>query len=164
MTTSNISQANSDAYTLPPDLVKPSSQTRQALLQHLRLLHLLQHRNKNQHRRSQWFRHFSTFRRELGRICNQLGLDLSKGLSEEAQDAARRPGMEATKDKKSNNSMGAGAVLNLSKQQDRALIRRKCTARITYWIESRSTTKWYTYVESRLIGLKETEALISFLF
>lgn len=38
-------------------------------LQHLsNLLHLFHHRNKNQHRRSLWWRHFSTFRRQLNSL------------------------------------------------------------------------------------------------
>lgn len=129
-------------YTLPLDLLKPSSQTRHTLLQHLRLLHLLHHRNKNQHRRSQWFRHFSTFRREAGRACTDLGIDVVKGVTEEAQDADRKLGSKVVKEKKSN--VQAGVTLNLNKQQDRASIRRKCSARVTYWVQSKLMTKWYT--------------------
>jgi ribonuclease MRP protein subunit RMP1 len=41
-------------------------------LQRLRqLLHLLFHRNKNQHRRSAWWRFFAGFRRELGRFLDE---------------------------------------------------------------------------------------------
>jgi hypothetical protein len=40
-----------------------------ALLTHLStLLHLLHHRNKNQHRRSTWYRHLSLFRRHLSAL------------------------------------------------------------------------------------------------
>lgn len=40
-----------------------------ALLTHLSsLLHLLHHRNKNQHRRSVWYRHLSLFRRHLSHL------------------------------------------------------------------------------------------------
>jgi len=50
------------------------SKEQQATLQHLAdLLHLFHHRNNNQHRRSIWYRHFSTFRRQL----NTLLLDIS---------------------------------------------------------------------------------------
>lgn len=42
-------------------------------LQHLsNLLHLFQHRNKNQHRRSIWWRHFSTFRRQLNSLVHEV--------------------------------------------------------------------------------------------
>ena len=42
-------------------------------LQHLsNLLHLFHHRNKNQHRRSIWWRHFSTFRRQLNSLVAEV--------------------------------------------------------------------------------------------
>jgi len=49
-----------------------------ALLTHLsNLLHLLHHRNKNQHRRSPWYRHFSLFRRNLTALLSDYTLILS---------------------------------------------------------------------------------------
>ncbi|TKA29969.1 hypothetical protein B0A54_15522 [Friedmanniomyces endolithicus] len=42
-------------------------------LQHLSdLLHLFYHRNQNQHRRSIWWRPFSTFRKQVRTLCAQL--------------------------------------------------------------------------------------------
>lgn len=42
-------------------------------LEHLsNLLHLFYHRNKNQHRRSIWWRHFSTFRRQLNALHGDI--------------------------------------------------------------------------------------------
>ena len=42
-------------------------------LQHLsNILHLVHHRNKNQHRRSIWWRHFSTFRRQLNSLVREV--------------------------------------------------------------------------------------------
>ena len=42
-------------------------------LQHLsNLLHLFHHRKKNQHRRSIWWRHFSTFRRQHGNLVTEV--------------------------------------------------------------------------------------------
>ncbi|KAF2768475.1 hypothetical protein EJ03DRAFT_257773, partial [Teratosphaeria nubilosa] len=42
-------------------------------LQHLSdLLHIFHHRNKNQHRRSTWWRHFSIFRRQLTCLGNEM--------------------------------------------------------------------------------------------
>ena len=38
------------------------------------LLHLLHHRNKNQHRRSVWYRHFSLFRRHLAHLLSDYTL------------------------------------------------------------------------------------------
>ncbi|EME43494.1 hypothetical protein DOTSEDRAFT_174354 [Dothistroma septosporum NZE10] len=46
----------------------------QAELQHLAdILHLFHHRNKNQHRRSIWWRHFSVFRKQLSSLVTDLG-------------------------------------------------------------------------------------------
>lgn len=49
------------------------TQEDQDQLQHLSdLLHLFHHRNKNQHRRSIWYRHFSLFRKQLTALCLSL--------------------------------------------------------------------------------------------
>lgn len=49
------------------------TQEDQNQLQHLSdLLHLFHHRNKNQHRRSIWYRHFSLFRKQLNALCLSL--------------------------------------------------------------------------------------------
>lgn len=56
---------------LPPLKLPSTSQT--ADLQHLHaLMHLLHHRNYNQHRRSTWYRHFNSFRRHLGTVLEHL--------------------------------------------------------------------------------------------
>ncbi|CAD0099528.1 unnamed protein product [Aureobasidium mustum] len=56
---------------LAPLKLPSSSQT--ADLQHLHtLMHLLHHRNHNQHRRSTWYRHFNIFRRHLGTMLEHL--------------------------------------------------------------------------------------------
>ncbi|KAF1811999.1 hypothetical protein P152DRAFT_41764 [Eremomyces bilateralis CBS 781.70] len=39
-----------------------------------RLVHRLYHRNKNQHRRSLWWRHFDSFRRELRRVVEEIAV------------------------------------------------------------------------------------------
>ena len=45
----------------------------QEKLEHLsHLLHLFHHRNRNQHRRAIWYRHFSTFRKELLRLLDDI--------------------------------------------------------------------------------------------
>ncbi|KAI5259411.1 hypothetical protein E4T42_00082 [Aureobasidium subglaciale] len=55
-----------------PSLKLPSS-SQTADLQHLHtLMHLLHHRNHNQHRRSTWYRHFNIFRRHLQTILTHL--------------------------------------------------------------------------------------------
>ncbi|EME81974.1 uncharacterized protein MYCFIDRAFT_18376, partial [Pseudocercospora fijiensis CIRAD86] len=36
------------------------------------LLHLFHHRNKNQHRRSHWYKHMNTFRRQLQSLLSDL--------------------------------------------------------------------------------------------
>ena len=49
------------------------SKNEQEALQHLSdILHLFHHRNKNQHRRSIWWRHFSNFRRQLDALVGEI--------------------------------------------------------------------------------------------
>ena len=49
----------------------PPSKDDLALLTHLQsLIHLLHHRNKNQHRRSSWYKHLSLFRRHLNHLLS----------------------------------------------------------------------------------------------
>ncbi|KAK4501657.1 hypothetical protein PRZ48_007466 [Zasmidium cellare] len=49
------------------------SQESQSTLTHLSsLLHLFHHRNKNQHRHSIWYRHFSLFRKQLNHLNNSI--------------------------------------------------------------------------------------------
>ncbi|CAD0109879.1 unnamed protein product [Aureobasidium uvarum] len=56
---------------LAPLKLPSASQT--ADLQHLHtLMHLLHHRNHNQHRRSTWYRHFNIFRRHVGTVLEHL--------------------------------------------------------------------------------------------
>jgi len=51
------------------------SKTDQESLENLsHLLHLFYYRNKNQHRRSIWWRHFSTFRRQLQKLLQDIKL------------------------------------------------------------------------------------------
>ncbi|KAK3715369.1 Ribonuclease MRP protein subunit rmp1 [Vermiconidia calcicola] len=66
-------------------------------LQHLsNLLHLFHHRNKNQHRRSIWWRHFSVFRRQLNayvadlHILNQAPANHLEIIRKKAKDEALR--------------------------------------------------------------------------
>lgn len=59
------------------------------------LLHLLFHRNRNQHRRSIWWRAFSSFRRELGRLLGETAqLELlvvpGKGVAERRECVQQR--------------------------------------------------------------------------
>jgi hypothetical protein len=127
------------ALTLPAELLKPSSQLRQTVLQHLRLLYLIYHRSKNQHRRSQWFRHFSTFRREVSRLCGNLGIDASRGLVEVSDDSVKDGSKKRT-------TVVTKKTIDLGKQQDRAAARRRALARLRYWIDGGLVVKWYTYV------------------
>lgn len=69
------------SFTLPASLLQGSSDAQQQLLAHLRLLHLIHHRNHNQHRRSIWYRHFNVFRREVKALCEKLGLHLGPGFT-----------------------------------------------------------------------------------
>lgn len=50
------------------------SKADQDAFQHLSgILHLFHHRNKNQHRRSVWWRHFSVFRRQFNGLLEEIG-------------------------------------------------------------------------------------------
>ncbi|OQO03473.1 hypothetical protein B0A48_10137 [Cryoendolithus antarcticus] len=56
-----------------PNGFTPLSQTQVDELAHFSsLLHLFHHRNKNQHRRSIWYRHFSIFHRQLNKLLSLL--------------------------------------------------------------------------------------------
>ena len=56
-----------------PDNPRGFSKIDLETLQHLaNLLHLFHHRNKNQHRRSIWWRHFLTFRRQLNSLISEI--------------------------------------------------------------------------------------------
>lgn len=51
------------------------SESDRETLRHLSdLLHLFHHRNKNQHRRSIWWRHFSTFRKQINGLLQEVAL------------------------------------------------------------------------------------------
>lgn len=134
-------EAPSLALTVPADLLKSSSQARQTLLQHLRLLRLLHHRNKNQHRRSHWFRHFNNFRRALSNFCDVIGIDVSKGLSEETASAL--PDRKHANGGK-NSTLKNNTRIDLNKQQHRAVARRKAVAQLLHWIDGGLAVKWYT--------------------
>lgn len=55
------------------ETTKPITKDQIPTLQHLSdLLHLFRHRNKNQHRRSTWYRRFSTFRRQVKALITDL--------------------------------------------------------------------------------------------
>lgn len=69
-----------------------------ATLSHL--LTLLHHRNKNQHRRSSWWRHFSTFRRRVRWLA-----DLEAGRSGRDAKGHKNPGPATT-----TTCAGAGAA------------------------------------------------------
>ena len=52
--------------------VKLSSDDLQCLKTQWSVLHLLHHRSHNQHRRSTWYRHFNTFRKQLRSLIDDL--------------------------------------------------------------------------------------------
>lgn len=53
---------------MSPYLTTPTAANLENLTDLSTLLHLLHHRNKNQHRLASWYRHFGTFRRHLSRL------------------------------------------------------------------------------------------------
>lgn len=52
--------------------LKLSSRALQSLKTQTSILHLLHHRSKNQHRRSTWYRHFDTFRKQVRALIDEL--------------------------------------------------------------------------------------------
>jgi hypothetical protein len=52
---------------------EPAKDPRNEIQNLSQLSNLLYHRNKNQHRRSHWWRHFNVFRRQLRSISTELG-------------------------------------------------------------------------------------------
>lgn len=56
---------------------EPANDQRGEIQNLSRLSNMLYHRNKNQHRRSHWWRHFNVFRRQLKSISIELGIRTS---------------------------------------------------------------------------------------
>ncbi|CAK3943059.1 Hypothetical predicted protein [Lecanosticta acicola] len=56
------------------DLLNITAEDQSQLLHLADLLHLFHHRNKNQHRRSVWYRQFSLFRRQLNNLTHGITL------------------------------------------------------------------------------------------
>jgi hypothetical protein len=56
----------------PWQQLKLSSKALQSLKTQSSILHLLHHRSKNQHRRSTWYRHFNTFRKQVRVLIDEL--------------------------------------------------------------------------------------------
>ncbi|OQO04536.1 hypothetical protein B0A48_09458 [Cryoendolithus antarcticus] len=75
----------------------PLSQAHQDELTHFSsLLHLFHHRNKNQHRRSIWYRHFSIFHRQLTKLLNLYAMATASPTThtERAKHKARLPELQ----------------------------------------------------------------------
>lgn len=79
---------------MAPDYSAALSRDSLEQLTHLSaLLHLLHHRNKNQHRRSIWYRHFSLFRRHLSHLLTDYTFLSSQPATnlEKTRKKAREP-------------------------------------------------------------------------
>nr|OQO03413.1 hypothetical protein B0A51_18055 [Rachicladosporium sp. CCFEE 5018] len=79
------------------DSFAPLSQAQLAELTHFSsLLHLFHHRNKNQHRRSIWYRHFSIFHRQLTKLLNLYAMATASPTThtERAKHKARLPELQ----------------------------------------------------------------------
>jgi ribonuclease MRP protein subunit RMP1 len=61
---------------MTPETLKTKTERARTPLEELNdlssLAYLIYRRNKNQHRRSHWWRHFNNFRRKLHRLCSEL--------------------------------------------------------------------------------------------
>ena len=101
------------------------------------LLHLFHHRNKNQHRRSIWWRSFESFRRELGRVLDEANqwvaatADLSKGTWS-----------------KGTKGLKARMALAQKNAARKPQIEAKLKQRLLWWADS-LVEKWWMYVNFR---------------
>lgn len=69
----------------PPKALLTSPSTHNSLRQSANLLHLLHARNKNQHRRSPFYRHFDHFRRQLRGLLSDLAISQAKARRSAAE-------------------------------------------------------------------------------
>ena len=97
------------------------------------LLHLFYHRNKNQHRRSIWWRSFASFRREVGHLLDDADRwmaatsDLSKGVWP-----------------KGAKGMKARMALAEKHATHKPQLERKMEQRLSWWADS-LVEKWWMY-------------------
>lgn len=127
-----VSSSDAPVLEVPSSLLRPSPETQQQLLTHLRLLHLLHHRSKNQHKSSLWYRHFDIFRREVRSLCNELQIDLGPGFSTQIT-----PVKQAKVTAKRKSAAARSVALPSATNQ-------KVTARLKYWISSDLISCCYT--------------------
>lgn len=126
------------SFALPASL-RSNEDTQQRLLNYLRLMHLIHHRNNNQHRSSPWYRRFNAFRRELGRLCKDLGIERGPGFPASATDASK-PKRGASTSRPAHTLRGATLKPSTSKT---AVIQR-----LTHWIDSNLISRCYTAFSS----------------
>lgn len=117
-------------FNLPKSLFKTSSEARQQLVTHLRILHLLHHRSKNQHGRSHWYRHFNKLRRETKALCRDLQLDLGSGFETTSNPA------------KSKSTKHAKTVATPPSMIDKSA-ERQAADRLEHWVASGLISKCY---------------------
>lgn len=126
------STEDAPTYEVPPSLLKSCSETQQQLLNHSRILHLLNHRSKNQHKRSLWYRHLSIFRREVISLTKDLDIELGPGFSSKIV-----PDRLSKAHEKRKAGATRSAAISLPS-------RGKVTERLSHWISSQLISRCYT--------------------
>lgn len=111
---------------LPSSLLAPGSEQRNRTLPHCAvLLSTIHARNRNQHRHSSWYRHFSVFRKELIRLCEELAISIpqraaAKNVSQIISEQPRRP-------------------LKIRSKPNKVLAER----RLRFWVQARLPFTWH---------------------
>jgi len=132
----------------PPSTLLTSSQPQTTLLTQSRLLHLLHHRNKNQHRRSNWYRHFSSFRREVKKLCGELGLSCLTSETAPAHPPKKHHGHGTLQGISTSTSTSTSTALRALKASRAAKheAQRRATLRLTFWQDAGLVYKWHACV------------------
>lgn len=127
------------AHSLHPQLSSLLQQDKLVEVKELqRLLYLFHHRNKNQHRRSIWWRSFANFRRELGCL-----LDEADGWMAATADLSKGTWPKGAKGLKARMAL---AEKNAARKPQLEL---KMERRLSWWADS-LVEKWWMYAISNL--------------
>ncbi len=146
-TTTPQSTSTLTTFNLPSTLLTaPQPQT--TLLTQSRLLHLLHHRNKNQHRRSHWYRHFSSFRGEVKKLCGELGLSCLASETPPAQPLRKHNGRATLQGGSTSTSTSTITALRALKASRAAKheAQRRVALRLTFWRDAGLVYKWHACV------------------
>lgn len=112
------------------------------LQSHARLLHLLHARNRNQHNRAVWYRSFGVLRREVRRLCEELGisvLDLNGGADTGGGAHASAKQARTTKKVGERGWVDSAEKERLRTKTTETKVLRRCE----YWRDKGLVERWY---------------------